>query len=681
MAADTPIRIAVLGGGCGAMAAAFELTATPALRARYEVTVYQLGWRLGGKGASGRNLAHGARIEEHGLHMWMGFYEDAFRGMRACYDEWLALKSDDFPWKCWTDAFRPQRLITLQEQLPDGGWETWNVECPKLPYTPGDGHHFSLVALFAALLKWLMERLAESPHPAHRRAAVHVQRAHVQASQLDSDLARYTREQHESLRAALRDARLAVAEVTATTPDGAEERLWRRLKLLVDLGFALFEGIVEDVLPYGQTGFARLDDVEFRTWLKSHGASDAITWSAPIRALYDLGFAYARGDSSSPDNAQVAAGIALRIVLLMMFGTKDAPLWKMQAGMGDTVFSPFYEVLRHRGVKFEFFHRVEMLQPTATGTFVQRIRLSRQVRVVRPPYEPLVRVPLEPKIPGLPCWPSEPLWKQIENGKEVAARLKRDGATLESPGYRLPDEQPVLLELGKDYDIVVLGISLGELPRICGALAAVNPLWRDMFDNVPTVGTQAFQVWLNASLKDLGWPYRPTVQTAYAEPFDSWGEMSHLIDREDWPPQDKPRSIHYFCGALRDEDAPRVEPNAIAWLNTKAGHVWPRAIDQKSGEFNWQLLAGRGTADGVAFDSQYWRANWEGAERYVLSTPGSTRFRLPPEASGFRNLFLAGDWTRTTLSAGCVESAMEAGMRAARAISGSPADIGSDEPL
>jgi len=48
-----PIRVAVIGGGCAAVAAAFELT-RPEHRGRYQVTLYQLGWRLGGKGASGR---------------------------------------------------------------------------------------------------------------------------------------------------------------------------------------------------------------------------------------------------------------------------------------------------------------------------------------------------------------------------------------------------------------------------------------------------------------------------------------------------------------------------------------------------------------------------------------------------------------------------------------------------
>ncbi len=46
-------KVAVLGGGLGALAAAFELTA-PELAGHYDVTVYQPGWRLGGKCASGR---------------------------------------------------------------------------------------------------------------------------------------------------------------------------------------------------------------------------------------------------------------------------------------------------------------------------------------------------------------------------------------------------------------------------------------------------------------------------------------------------------------------------------------------------------------------------------------------------------------------------------------------------
>ncbi len=112
------IKVAVLGGGCGAIAAAFELTRTPELRARYEVTVYQQGWRLGGKGASGRNAAVAQRIQEHGLHAFLGFYENAFTLMREAYAEWE--KAPDNPFQSWTDAFKPQRQLSLEEWVPAG---------------------------------------------------------------------------------------------------------------------------------------------------------------------------------------------------------------------------------------------------------------------------------------------------------------------------------------------------------------------------------------------------------------------------------------------------------------------------------------------------------------------------------------------------------------------------------
>src|SRR6185369_12263524 len=68
---------------------------------------------------------------------------------------------------------------------------------------------------------------------------------------------------------------------------------------------------------------------------------------------------------------------------------------------------------------------------------------------------------------------------------------------------------------------------------------------------------------------------------------------------------------------------------------------------------------------------QYWRANVQHAELYVLSVAGTTKHRLPSDRSGFKNLFLAGDWTLNGLNYGCVEAAVMSGMQAARAITGS----------
>ena len=106
-----PVKVAIVGGGCAGMTAAFELT-KPEHKKRYEVTVYQVGWRLGGKGASGRGPNQ--RIEEHGLHMWLGFYENAFRLMRECYEE-----LDRDPNTCriatWRDAFKPNPRVGISE--------------------------------------------------------------------------------------------------------------------------------------------------------------------------------------------------------------------------------------------------------------------------------------------------------------------------------------------------------------------------------------------------------------------------------------------------------------------------------------------------------------------------------------------------------------------------------------
>lgn len=64
---DKRQKIAVIGGGVGAITATYAITTIPGWESRYDITVYQLGWRCGGKGASGRNAEHHQRIEESGV--------------------------------------------------------------------------------------------------------------------------------------------------------------------------------------------------------------------------------------------------------------------------------------------------------------------------------------------------------------------------------------------------------------------------------------------------------------------------------------------------------------------------------------------------------------------------------------------------------------------------------------
>lgn len=92
-------------------------------------------------------------------------------------------------------------------------------------------------------------------------------------------------------------------------------------------------------------------------------------------AIYDLIFAYEQGNDRRPN---LAAGVALRICLRVTMGYHGSIIYRMQAGMGDTVFTPIYKVLKQRGVKFQFFHRVDQLHLSPDGHYIETIDLGIQ---------------------------------------------------------------------------------------------------------------------------------------------------------------------------------------------------------------------------------------------------------------------------------------------------------------
>jgi uncharacterized protein with NAD-binding domain and iron-sulfur cluster len=660
---DGRTRVAILGGGCGAMSAAFWLTATEDLRRRYAVSVYTHGWRLGGKGASGRQHDEGDRILEHGLHMWMGFYETAFRTIRASYDEWR--KPPDYPFQTWADAFTPLRQVTLEQRVPDddtGAWQSWNFELPRLPGTPGDPDDGVLHAILERLLAWLRSHLhvglsiPEAPDVADGRA--HLDQAH----RMVVSSAGAVEGIYDELVRLLEHAQ-------GWFQRWAEPHLSSHFEIcaLAEIGLAVAIGYLKDVLPRGEAGFGDIDHLEFKDWLTQHGANPKYVWTAPVRCMYDLGFAYRDGDSSSSANAAAAAGVALRILLFTVAGYRDAPLWKMNAGMGDTIFTPLYEVLRARGVDFQFFHRVLDIGVSADGSRVERIELSRQVKVGDEGYDPLVTVK------QLLCWPSEPKWELIDGGKPA------DDAAwdLESAWCLYEVDRRTLLR-DADFDLVVLAIPPAALPDIGADLLAHSKPMVRMHDAMSWVATQSAQIWLAPDLAGLGWKAGPTVATSFADPFRSWGEMSHLIQRETWKTP-VPGSCEYFCGTLVPpsmippyggdrhffkEEAVRIGRAFLGWADGSIGDLFPKARGAGGSGFDRAMVV-----------SEFYRANLDPSEMYVQSFPGSIGARLDAAGSGFSNLYLAGDWTRTSLNGGCVEAAIESGKNAAEAICGHPIEL------
>jgi len=97
------------------LAAAWALTDPESASDVESVTVYQRGWRLGGKGASSRGAS--GRIEEHGLHVWLGYYDNAFRLMRQVYEQLdRPATAPGCPISSWRDAFLPAGRVGVAEE-------------------------------------------------------------------------------------------------------------------------------------------------------------------------------------------------------------------------------------------------------------------------------------------------------------------------------------------------------------------------------------------------------------------------------------------------------------------------------------------------------------------------------------------------------------------------------------
>ena len=710
----TKRRIAILGGGVGSITAAWALTSLPGARDRFDITIYTLGWRLGGKGASGRNAAYGQRIEEHGLHIWMGFYDNAFRAMQQCYAE--LDRPPGCPIRSWTDAFRPHNDIVLYE-FANGTWRGWPIEVPMRAGLPGEDHETSEVTkLFECLVHWMAEVLTSVSHEpvlvklfaAWRDAgrpgwvAQEVHKAEAFVTARIAALLHFANDGHEPGHLAwlLDDLHEAGRLATAAAASGEADlerllahleqfldrfrslakdfiethEITRRLYVLMELGVVVARGVIRDEVL--TKGFDTIAGVDFREWLHRHGASDEIRASATVRTMYDLCFAFEEGELDRPN---MDAAVMLRTLWLMGFTYHGAFMYRMSAGMGDVVFGPYYEALKRRGVRFEFFHRVQSLALSADGSAVDAIRVDRQV-ALKPDvaeYDPFVMVK------GLPCWPSEPNVDQIQNGDA----LRASGQNLESAWCTWPIAESRVLRRGEHFDDVVLGISLGSLPTICAELLTRNQAWEDMCDKVKLVATQGVQLWLRAPLAELGWKGPPAVAGTYAEPLDTWADMSDLLAREDWPAANAPQAIMYLCGPLRHAPMPEIGGDYVqsryfqvlhtarTWVQSHTAVCLPKSAGchNPSGlDVKW-LHATDHPKDPLI--DQYLRANIDPSEHYVLSVAGSSAYRLRAGGSGFSNLFLAGDWVWTPINAGCVEAATMAGLDAARSLSGDPIPI------
>jgi uncharacterized protein with NAD-binding domain and iron-sulfur cluster len=453
----------------------------------------------------------------------------------------------------------------------------------------------------------------------------------------------------------------------------------------------MLTGLIKDKVY--RDGFGVINCYDFRQWLEKNGANKTYSVdSAPVRGFYDLVFAYPKGDFNKPN---VEAGVAALAMLRIGLCYKGGVMWKMQAGMGDVIFGPIYELLKQRGVKFKFFHQLTNLSAGQTDQGepqVSEIELCQQVSLVGQDYEPLIDVK------QLPCWPSEPLYEQIS--PEQAHLLQEYQINLESFWSNWPEVYQehfstplptVTLRHGIDFDTLILGVSVASLEHVASELLAVDYALSQQATKVQCVATQACQVWLNKTDPQLGFTqtnaaHEGPILSGFVEPFDTWAAMGNLLDKEDWPSENTPVNIAYFCSAFSCENYPpasahqfpeqmkaEVKLNMHNLFSADMRPLWPEAyIDNK---FDWQVFYSDPHSILPVLEQQYWRVNVDPSERYVLSVVDSSKYRLATDGSQFVNLRITGDWIKTGVNAGCVEAAVMAGMQTARAICGWPSEI------
>lgn len=723
---QTKKKIAILGGGMSALTAAHELTDYDGWQEKYEITVYQTGWRLGGKTATGRGKCD--RIEEHGIHILQGWYDTTFRLLRGVYDERKAkhLAPDSPLQDLFKDGLQRNNTTLLTEFDPQlGKWVNWPLIFPELPDLPGDKGPQPTWELIQKGLGLMLEIFLGSPYQKNINPLVRWILDHFfpeykgegewttpkntwlgralnffkgTVEQIEKDLPKgYTdlihafhlsnqkvTDNHHEHHSKILDALEAFIKKIGGKMEQTMEKDPTLRHLLLMLNFAYFnlKGILADVYDpqTGKFDFHKINNLDYREWLGKQGAPAWVRHSVIVRFFYTGTFANLVNDHGG----SIGAGSAL-MVFTNSIGYKGSFVFQFVYGTGDTMVMPMYEVLKNRGVIFKFFQTVEQVHYSESGS-IESISIAEQVKLATTSYDPVY------KIGTLSTWPTEPLYDQID--PEWVAKLKEGHINLEDPWANWQNYQQQTLTKGVDFDEIILGIPVGTLKTICSEIIAQKHDWKQMVDQVKTTPTQSAQLWFLPTLEDLGFerddwglPVKngaPNV-VVYQNPMYSWLDSSLVLPHEKWPLQQTPRFLAYFTGPMplrkplppfSDHGYQEIENQRLIdafeqWLLDNSGFFWPAGTTlQYPQGLDFNLLADPHDSE-EGYDrlaSQFFRANVRPTDHYTLSVPKSENFRLKTDKSGFENLYLTGDWIDFGTNVGYIDGAIQSGQQAAQAL-------------
>jgi uncharacterized protein with NAD-binding domain and iron-sulfur cluster len=590
-------KVAILGGGMAGLTTAFYLTATKELREQYDVTLYQMGWRLGGKCATGRGVFD--RIEEHGIHAFVGSYYNALGMMSACYDELSGLVDAgkvEGVLPSFEEAFRPADSVVLWEWI-DSRMRSWpfRVEGNNLSITTHAEFETSLSALKELMAGAItLGRLYYDDNIRAEADSAGIERAKEEYERRQKEAAANPGKPLKGIMGAARwvvEAAIVVYRVVAflvplllwafkrrreiglflrpmnrsgmpqsvmmtfaswlrkrgRIPQKAQSR---RIRILVNYLCTICRGIFTPDYNLFKDGFDILESLNYIDWLRYYGLSGE-SESAPIAINnIDISYNFPDGDNSRPPS--MAAGTYLRWTLRMLLNLQSY-VWSFEAGTGETVIAPLYHVLKNRGVNFAFFHKVKGLELSPDRQSIEKIAFDVQAELKDgvSEYDPLVRVDCEPDkaVRFLMCWPGRPKYELLKDGDA----LRVSGKDLESYWTEPPDRDPVYLHAGADFDKVVFAIAVGAVPYlfpgmdIMGEKSPPDPnepsqtkMWREMVAGTPACATQTLQVWFDDTSRDMGGaaldeeePYG-VVSGTFVAPFNGQADFSRLIGYERW---------------------------------------------------------------------------------------------------------------------------------------------------
>lgn len=492
----------------------------------------------------------------------------------------------------------------------------------------------------------------------------------------------------------------------APSPDSLiATRIW----LLSDIGLTVAIGYIQD-RAFTEKGFDALDDYDFRDWLRKHGADENSVVSPPIQVWYDAIAAYDNGDLYK---GSCATGASLITMSRLLNDYQGSVAYQLRDEIADSLIGPLYAALVHRGVRFAYFHRVWDIVPGADGT-IAKVVLEQQARTLSGDpfaYQPFIFLPNSPdreRHPqgGRPVWPDMPNYDQIilpatatrpqheDTGGSLGVIVRPDPA---QPGH-IPIENParptrpvpdipgpqmdsyfyprlgpdVELQAGRDFDLLISGLGFKMYPSSAPSLLAASARWSKAVDTVGATETQSLRIWFLPELTDLGWNLGAPILSAYAQPYSTWEDPTPCLETEYWPPSNQPQTVSHLFGPLlssgtlppiTDKSYVRTQflqayCSAGIWTHYVVGSLWPQATRP-----GFPLVLSGSTVAAIQV-----RANAGPEQMYTQVLPGTAKYRLEADGTGYSNMIVCGDWTKTEWLTGCEEGAVMSGLNAAAAI-------------